>query len=210
MNSRCRLCLGETSLYYKETDREFVVCNNCESVQLLPEYFISAKAEEDRYLTHNNDVEDRRYQEFVEPITSRISGNFTSKHIGLDYGCGTGPVAATELGKKGYTVKLYDPFFHPDTAVLETFYDFIICCEVMEHFFEPGQEFSRLSQILNAGGKLYCKTSLFSEEIDFKSWYYKNDPTHVFFYTGKSLEWIRKNMNFSTVEILPKVIVFSK
>lgn len=210
MSIFCRLCSGETESVFKEENREFVVCNNCEGIQLLPEYFISPRAEEDRYLTHNNDVEDVRYQNFVSPITSGILKDFTSKNIGLDYGCGTGPVAAKELEKKGYTVKLYDPFFHPDPAVLKKTYDFIICCEVMEHFFEPRQEFSNLSLLLNPGGKLYCKTSLYSEEVDFKSWYYKNDPTHVFFYTKRSLEWIKNNLEFNEVEIFPNLIVFSK
>lgn len=210
MDSLCRLCNEATGSFYKEKTREFVVCKNCRGVQLLPEYFISARAEEDRYLTHNNDVEDVRYQNFVSPITSGVLADFTTKNSGLDYGCGTGPVAATELEKKGFPVRLFDPYFHPDTEALENTYDFIICCEVMEHFHEPRQEFKTLSQLLNTGGKMYCKTSLFSEEIDFETWYYKNDPTHVFFYTEKSLDWIRQNMEFSKVEVFPKLIVFSK
>lgn len=210
MSNPCRLCSGKTASFFKEVNREFVVCKTCEGIQLLPEYFISAKAEEDRYLTHNNDVEDVRYQNFVSPITSGVYKDFTTKNIGLDYGCGTGPVAATELEKKGYTVKLYDPFFYPDPAVLKKTYDFIICCEVMEHFYQPKQEFSKLSELLIPGGKIYCKTSLYSEEIDFKTWYYKNDPTHVFFYTEKSLKWIMENFKFSKVEVFPKLIVFNK
>lgn len=210
MSSPCRLCSGETESFFKEENREFVVCRTCEGIQLLPEYFISPRAEEDRYLTHNNDVEDVRYQNFVSPITSGVLEDFSTKNTGLDYGCGTGPVAATELAKKGFSVRLYDPFFHPDTDALQNSYDFIICCEVMEHFFEPKQEFTNLSNLLNPGGKLYCKTSLYSEEIDFQNWYYKNDPTHVYFYTEKCLQWIRENMAFKKLEVFPKLIVFSK
>ncbi|WP_372918039.1 class I SAM-dependent methyltransferase [Salegentibacter sp.] len=206
----CILCGAETRTFRKSKKREFVRCTNCGGIQLLPEYYVAEDIEKQRYLTHNNDVEDPRYQQFVSPITSRVLGEFSFKHTGLDYGCGTGPVAATELEKHGYSVALYDPFFHSDKGVLTNSYDFIICCEVMEHFYEPTREFRELSGKLNPGGKLYCKTSLYSEDIDFDNWYYKNDPTHVFFYTEESLIWIKENLGFSRVEIEPKLIVFSK
>lgn len=206
----CNLCGAETKAFWEDKQRKFVCCTNCEAIQLLPEFYVPEDAEKERYLTHNNDVEDPRYQQFVSPITSQVLEDFSEENTGLDYGCGTGPVAAAELEKKGYTVALYDPYFHPDKKVLKNFYDFIICCEVMEHFYEPAREFRRLSERINPGGKLYCKTSLYSEEIDFENWYYKNDPTHVFFYTEKSLIWIKDNLGFSKVEIEPQLIVFSK
>ena len=207
---KCILCEGATKEFWKSKNREFVECTTCGGIQLLPDFFISKNAEEKRYLTHNNDIEDLGYQDFVSPITSQILTDFTPKHSGLDYGCGTGPVAANILEKQGYSIALYDPYFYPNTAVLNATYDFIICCEVMEHFYEPKREFSELAQRLNAGGKLYCKTSIYSEEIDFNNWYYKNDRTHVFFYTAKSLEWIKNNLGFSTLKINPKVIIFGK
>ena len=80
----------------------------------------------------------------------------------------------------------------------------------MEHFYEPQAEFKALSHRLKPGGKLYCKTSLYSETINFENWYYKDDPTHVFLYTTKSLEWIAENLGFSALEINPEVIIFKK
>ncbi|PRX49614.1 class I SAM-dependent methyltransferase [Salegentibacter salegens] len=206
----CILCEGSTKEFWKSKNREFVECTNCGGIQLLPQYYISKKAEEERYLTHNNDVEDRGYQDFVSPITSRILKDFSTKHSGLDYGCGTGPVAANILEKQGYYIALFDPFFYPNTKVLNTTYDFIICCEVMEHLYEPKREFSELAARLNPNGKLYCKTSIYSKETDFDNWYYKNDRTHVFFYTAKSLKWIKNNLGFKTLKIEPKLILFSK
>jgi SAM-dependent methyltransferase len=207
---KCILCESDTNYFWKIKNREFVECTNCGGIQLLPEFYSSKKAEEARYLTHNNDVADPRYRDFVNPITSQILRDFSPKNRGLDYGCGTGPVVTTELEKEGHTVALYDPYFHPNKEVLNAKYDFIICCEVMEHFYTPKMEFSELSARLNPGGKLYCKTSIYSKDINFDNWYYKNDPTHVFFYTTKSLEWIKANLGFSALEIHPGVIVFSK
>lgn len=207
---QCILCEGTTKEFWKSKKREFVECTNCGGIQLLPEFYVSKNIEKERYLSHNNDIEDPRYQNFVSPITFRILEDFSTEKKGLDYGCGTGPVATTELEKEGFNIVLYDPYFYPNKEVLNTTYDFIICCEVMEHFYEPKREFSDLATRLNSGGKLYCKTSIYSKEINFDNWFYKNDPTHVFFYTEKSLEWIKDNLGFSKLEIHPKVIVFSK
>ncbi len=207
---QCILCKRDTEFFREAREIKYYQCKNCGSVQMDPQFYISANAEEERYLTHNNDVEDPRYQNFVSPITSRILKDFNSSQTGLDYGCGTGPVAASELGKKGYKVALYDPYFKPEKSSLRKNYDFIICCEVMEHFYNPYEEFQRFYNLLNPGGKLYCKTSLFSEAVNFDKWYYKDDPTHVFFYTEESLKWIKEEFNFKKLEVFPKVIVFSK
>lgn len=87
-------------------------------------------------MLHQNDIHDEGYRHFVSPITDNIQKDFDFKNsIGLDFGAGTGPVTTQILLEKGYSVNLYDPFFHPDTAVLQRRYDFIICCETMEHFF---------------------------------------------------------------------------
>ncbi len=206
----CRLCNHETRTFWKNGEKEYFKCNNCRAVQLSPAHYISAEAEKDRYLTHNNDIADVRYQNFVNPITSRILVDFSPDSHGLDYGCGTGPVAASVLKKENYQVALYDPFFVEDHTVLNNKFNFIICCEVMEHFYQPAEEFKMLSSLLYPGGKLYCKTSLFSDNTDFEKWYYKNDPTHVFFYATKSLEWIKDTNNFSSLEVSEKLIVFTK
>ena len=68
----CILCEGTTKKFWKSKNREFVECTNCGGIQLLPQFYISEKAEEAHYLTHNNDVNDPGYQDFVKPITSRI------------------------------------------------------------------------------------------------------------------------------------------
>ncbi|MGY5847605.1 class I SAM-dependent methyltransferase [Salegentibacter sp. HM20] len=208
---KCSLCQGETRQFWKDENREFVECLHCGGIQLLPRYYVDETAEKKRYLTHNNDVEDPRYQKFVSPITSAILQDFQPENSGLDYGCGTGPVATSELRKQGFEkIALFDPYFYYQPEVLEHTYDFIICCEVMEHFYDPEAEFKALSNRLKPGGKLYCKTSLYFETINFENWYYKDDPTHVFLYTTKSLEWIAENLDFSTLEIDPEVIIFKK
>ena len=103
-------------------------------------------------------------------------------------------------------------FFYPDIKNLSKTYDFIICCEVMEHFFDPEKEFTLLKSLLKPSGKLFCKTSILKNDADqeyFNDWWYHNDPTHVFFYTPKTLHYIAENFGFNQVKIEPKLITFS-
>lgn len=207
---KCTLCGENTRLLATYINKDYFKCGPCGSVLMSPEFYLTPEAEEKHYLSHNNDINDPRYKNFVSPVTSAISGFFKCDQSGLDYGCGTGPVAAVELEKLGYTVKLFDPFFHNFPDVLDDTYHFVICCEVMEHFHNPHREFELLYNLLKPGGKLYCKTSLYTEDLDFRSWYYKNDPTHVFLYSPKSLEWIKTNFGFKGLSIEPKLITFEK
>ncbi len=177
---------------------------------MAPEHRPTAAQEKQRYLEHHNDVHDVRYQQFVSPITHAVLHDFPPETSGLDFGAGTGPVIATLLKNKGFTIRLYDPYFHPDSQALQQRYDFIICCEVMEHFFYPHQEFARLSDLLKPGGRLYCMTQLVQDHTDIRRWRYAHDPTHVFFYHAASIAYIKKQFNFSQAHIEERLIVFTK
>ncbi|QIE58007.1 class I SAM-dependent methyltransferase [Rasiella rasia] len=209
----CILCNNETiESYYKDNRHDFLKCTSCTSVFRNPLHYLDAAAEKERYLSHNNDINDTGYQHFVFPIIDAVARTFSSDKIGLDYGAGTGPVITKLLAEKGYTMKLYDPFFHPNTGVLQETYDFIVCCEVMEHFHHPLKEFRRLQRLLKPNGKLFCMTNTWETTktiSDFKKWYYKNDPTHVIFYNGENLERIKNEVGFSEIVIDDRLITIS-
>jgi len=109
-----------------------------------------------------------------------------------------------------YSIVKYDPFFHPNSERLKDKYNYIVCCEVMEHFHDPKKEFELLFQLLLPGGKLFCMTDLWDQTIDFHKWYYKNDQTHVFIYTQETIRWIQKNFNFGDVIIEGRLLTFIK
>ena len=205
----CSLCNCTTRKFESINDRDYVQCMNCKAILLSSEFFLSPQEEKQRYSLHNNDITDPRYINFVNPIVEHVTLDFTPEAKGLDFGCGTGPVITSELTKKGFKVKLYDPYFKPDTNVLEKKFDFIVCCEVMEHFQNPIREFRLLRALLKENGKLYCKTEMWEQSMDFNLWHYKNDPTHVIFYSAETLKWIQENLNFSKVETLENHLVFS-
>lgn len=205
----CSLCNSATRNFEVIKEREYVQCINCKAILLSPESYLSPREEKSRYRLHNNDVNDPGYLSFVSPVIDKIRTDIPTDSMGLDFGCGTGPVIASELEKAGYNIRLYDPYFQPNRTFLDKQYDFIICCEVMEHFQKPLEEFRLLRSLLKPGGKLYCKTAVWNEAINFNSWYYKDDLTHVIFYNRESLLWIRKNLEFSSVDILDELMVFT-
>ena len=180
---------------------------NCFAICMNASNYISAKKEIERYQEHNNNVNDIGYQKFVSPIVSAIQTNFKKTDKGLDFGCGTGPVITKLLRDKNYTISTFDPFFDNNQKALETRYNFIACCEVIEHFHNPLKEFELLKSLLKPFGKLYCMTDVYDETIDFEKWYYKNDDTHVIFYHKKTFEWIAKQLNFSKLTIKNRLII---
>jgi SAM-dependent methyltransferase len=173
-----------------------------------PAHFPSRDQEYQRYLQHENNVNDPGYQKFVEPLVTVVQKYFKPMHLGLDYGAGPGPVSSHLLNGKGYQINLYDPFFHPDLHVLEKKYDYVICCEVIEHFHHPEQEFEKLKKLLKPNGKLFCMTEPYTSQIDFKAWHYKNDITHVIFYHSKTLEYLKNKFGFKTLEHTGRLVIF--
>lgn len=170
--------------------------------------YLEENQEKARYEEHNNDVGNKGYQSFVYPIVKEVLNDYKKYDKGLDFGSGTGPVITKLLRDKEYNIKLYDPFFANEPEVLEEKYDYIVSCEVIEHFHNPRKEFKLLRSLLKPGGSLYIMTSIYSEDIDFKTWNYKDDKTHVFFYHKKALEWIKNEFDFAHLKIEKNLIIY--
>lgn len=204
----CPLCSENSQLFRLFRKKRFLTCSNCYSVFLHPDHFLTPKEEEDRYLKHNHDVENPNYQNFVLPLVELVTKRFSPTHKGLDFGAGKGPIVSKLLSDKDFSIKQFDLYFWNDPHVLEETYDYIVCSEVIEHFRNPLEEFTKLRKLLKEGGALYCMTSIFDESIDFEKWYYKDDPTHVFFYHTKALEWIKDNFQYKEVQIDKNLISF--
>jgi SAM-dependent methyltransferase len=189
-------------------ENQFFICSHCKGIFKSSLLLPHAEAEVERYNLHRNDVNDEGYLSFAAPIVNALLNNHTAAQEGLDFGAGPSSAIAHQLALSGYNIQLYDPFFFNFKELLSTTYDYIICCEVMEHFHFPYTEFKQLRNCLKSNGKLYCMTHLYSSHIDFKSWYYKNDFTHVFFYQQETLEWIKREFGFKTLLVKDRMIVF--
>lgn len=183
----CTLC---DSVLLNQKDEYYYDCDICKAIVKDEKYYLSAGEEKAIYETHQNDVNDKRYQNFTMPITNYVFDNFLPEHKGLDFGSGTGPVISSMLMKKGYDIAQYDPFFTPDQRVLNNIFDYIVSCEVFEHFHSPQMEISRLLSLLKDDGSLLIMTMLYNDQIDFNMWNYRRDPTHVFIYRKETIEYI--------------------
>lgn len=203
----CTLC--ETSLKNK-IDDSFFVCEVCSAIVKDSQFYITIQQEKERYESHNNDINDTRYQQFTSPITEFILDNYSQKHVGLDYGCGTGPVISKQLQNNGFRVQLFDPFFYPDENYLNFQYDYIFSCEVFEHFFHPKQEIEKLLLLLKLGGRLLIMTHQFDELTAFSKWYYRKDSTHVFIYTQKTFEFIAKKYQLTIENNNNRFVILKK
>jgi len=199
----CPLCQNPGEAFNED---ELFICKNCLGIFRPKKSQLTPFEEKLRYKTHNNDVNDKRYQKFVSPITTSILNEFTPKDTGLDFGAGTGPVISKILKEKNYNISQYDPFFYNNPELLEEKYDYIACCEVIEHFYNPQKEFKLLKKLLKPKGILYCMTHIYNPDIQFADWYYKKDPTHVFIYQKETFKWIKKQFDFSTMTIDDRLI----
>lgn len=208
-NETCPLCHAESTVFRAYAKKTFLECGICRGIFLPKIHHLDYEAEKARYDLHDNDVENLDYQKFVSPLVQAVLRDFTPFHKGLDFGAGPGPVITKLLRENDFDIIEYDPYYWDNPELLNEVYDYIVCCEVMEHFNTPDKSFQLLKKILKSKGKLYCMTSLYKEDINFDTWFYKNDVTHVFFYREETLQWIQQRFGFSSVELDGKAIIFS-
>jgi hypothetical protein len=207
----CKVCRSEDTNYFvtKKDPKRYWRCNNCCAVFTDPSQYIDSKQEKERYLEHNNSIDDPDYRSFLSRVTNPLKKNIDKASKGLDFGCGHGPALADILNKDGYLVDLYDPFFYPNKSIFNNKYNFITCTEAAEHFFNPHKEFESMDSMLEENGILVIMTSFLSNMEDFENWYYRRDPTHVVFYSQETFKVIAKQNNWK-YWIEDKNIVFFK
>ena len=185
-------------------------CLNCDFVFVPSQYHLSESEERKRYDTHNNNPDDPRYRQFLSQLTEPLNEIISSDSYGLDFGCGPGPTISLMMQEKGHQMDLYDKFYARNQSVFEGSFDFITLTEVLEHLCDPVFELERLASILNSKGILAVMTQTLAQDIDFKSWYYKNDPSHIGFYNDKSLTCLASLLELEITQFSDRVIFFKK
>jgi len=175
--------------FYSDSKRPYLRCEICSLVFVPPLFHLGARAEKAEYDLHQNQVDDPGYRRFLSRLADPLGARLPAGASGLDFGCGPGPALAAMLREQGHPVALYDPFYYPDKGVLCGPLDFICATEVVEHLFLPGEELGRLWQLLRPGGWLGLMTKLVIDREAFTGWHYKNDPTHVCFFSEDTWRW---------------------
>lgn len=207
----CPVCLKPSAQTFSNVDGiDYFQCPHCLAIFTHPKDLLDKDAEQSRYSLHDNNPDDPGYRRFLERLALPVTTRLSKPSEGLDYGCGPTPLLATIMQEHGHRMRVYDPYFFPDTAPLAKRYDFITCSEAAEHFYHPAQEFERLAGMLRPGGLLGVMTSLWDESIDFNAWYYRKDPTHVVFYHKKSFQTLAKKLGFSCTFEAKNIVLMQK
>lgn len=210
MDNICNFCQkGFNSFFSKDKKREYYKCNHCKIITVPPEYYLTPNEEKKRYDKHSNSINDKEYIDFLSRVVKPVIANVSSFSSGLDFGCGPGPVLKSIFRDYNLSIQEYDLYYRNDSSLLKKKWDFIITTEVIEHLKDPFSTVSLLWSILKDGGILVIMTNLYNTEIDFNSWYYKGDPTHISFFCKDTMLWLSDKIS-AEIDFIDKDIIILK
>lgn len=166
-----------------------------------PAFYVTLENERKQYEQHNNSIENEGYVAMFTNFLDFIQTHSKEKpQSALDFGSGPGPVLAKLLEHQGIQTQIYDPNFAPNKDVLDEKYDLITSTEVIEHLEDPLKTLKELLQSLKVGGYLGIMTQFHPNEKEkFLSWWYPRDPTHICFYTPRTLKQLAKHLDLELV-----------
>jgi hypothetical protein len=192
----CPLCraqgIGE---FYADKRRNFLHCPACGLVFVPPSQFLSREDEKKRYDLHQNSPDDAGYRRFLGRLFIPLEQRLAPESNGLDFGSGPAPTLSRMFEEAGHPMATFDLFYDNVPAALNEQYDFITTTEVVEHLREPGKELDRLWACLKRGGWLGIMTKFSVDRAAFPRWYYKDDPTHIGFFSRSAFAWMAAEWN---------------
>jgi len=207
----CPLCSSNALfLFNRDQQRDYYRCEECYLVFVPIDQHLSAIEEKAIYDLHENHLDDPDYRQFLSRLTTPLLPRLLPTSVGLDYGCGPGPMLAQMLSEQGLRIDLFDPFYVNNPQVLNRRYDFVTCTEVVEHFRQPGKEFKKLFALLKSKGVLALMTKLVINADAFSRWHYKNDMTHICFYSNQTLHWLARTHQCDLNILGKDVIIFQR
>ncbi len=194
----CPLCSsGSTVFFYRDRRRDYWCCNGCQLIFVPPEFHLSDAEEKAQYDLHQNRPEDPGYRQFLARLADPLLARLSKHSRGLDFGCGPGPTLHLMLKDAGHSMALYDKFYVPNQTSLTNHYDFITATEVVEHLAAPGEVLDMLWKLLNPLGMLALMTKRVTDTEAFARWHYKNDPTHIAFFSQATFIWLAEQWGAS-------------
>ncbi len=183
---KCPLCDSNAIVF-----ENFYRCPECHLVFKDFNNHLNENDEKNRYLLHENDRIDKGYLDFLKKILEPIRlEDFKNKKI-LDFGSGPHPILSSYLKDLGHDVDSFDKYFS-EIKLSDDSYDLILASEVFEHFREPKIELENILKLLKKGGILGIRTKFLKDHLEYKTWWYKNDPTHIVFYSDDTFNYLAK------------------
>jgi hypothetical protein len=207
----CPLCRSDDArTYSRDNRRDYYRCPVCSLVFVPRRQFLSPEEEKKRYDLHRNSSEDPGYRRFLSRMFIPLQRLLAPKSEGLDFGSGPAPSLSKMFEEAGHAVTTFDHFYEHVPAALEHYYDFITATEVVEHLHDPNKELERLWACLKEDGWLGIMTAHAVEQEVFPLWYYKNDLTHVCFFSRQTFAWLARKWNADLTFADGDVVLFRK
>lgn len=193
----CPLCDSQQlDDFHQDKFRRYVRCRQCDLVSVPDDYLLSAEQEKAIYDQHQNDAADLGYRRFLsrawQPLLAYIDGSMQ----GLDFGCGPGPTISEMAKEKGINMSNYDLYYFNEPQLLTRRYDFITMTEVIEHVADAKQLIAQLDSVMASGSVIAIMTKRAKDEAAFAGWHYKNDLTHIRFYSDNTFKWLAEKLDW--------------
>lgn len=211
MDRVCPLCRSDRVVdFFEDRWRRYPRCNVCRLIFVPLEFHLSPADEKAEYDKHENSPDDLGYRKFLGRLFEPMTAQILPESKGLDFGSGPGPTLSVMFEEAGHDVSIYDPFYAPDETQLTRQYDFVTASEVVEHFRNPAEDLRRLWACVKPGGHLGIMTKLAVDEASFAKWHYRNDATHVSFFSRESFDWLAEEWHAELTFVGGDVMLLSK
>lgn len=195
MKETCLICSSPVRSIKDKKGKIYHICENCGFTSLDPMFCLSPSEEKGRYELHNNNPDDPGYRKWLSTFADQAVIPYAEPQSRiLDFGSGPEPLLASILEDRGYQVAIYDKYFsdHP----VEGLFHMITMTEVLEHIANPCDVLKRLKVKLEPRGYLSIKTSFRpAGDGDFLGWWYRQDSTHISFFTERSLRILADSLS---------------
>jgi SAM-dependent methyltransferase len=196
---QCPLCSSDNKKKRIQTDfgKIFFHCDSCDLIFAQRSDLLSFDEEKERYLNHENTIENQGYLQFLNRVIQPMLSNLKMGDTGLDFGCGPSPTLSKVMKQKGFDCEDYDPLYFPDLP--NKMFDYIFATECFEHFHFPIKDINLICSLLKPNSKLGIMTELWQSLEQFQAWYYPRDPTHVSFYSLRTFDFINQKFGLKVL-----------
>jgi SAM-dependent methyltransferase len=203
-DSSCRICKSPAIVFYQDT-RTFYKCPNC--LLIFTNDLPDKALEENHYKSQWKTTDPGFWKNQTDALVSYIQKYLTPRRI-LDFGAGSGEMTQ-ELQRHGYQVTALEPMndgYLKDQGYPFLF-DVVVAVEVIEHLPNVWEELEQIEKVLEPEGIMVFSTGLTNPFIElpdatehFKTWWYKDDPTHLSFFCNHTLG-VMADMRDYTIDI---------
>ncbi len=212
--NQCKICQASTSML-NDSKKELYYhrCLSCGFLYLDENFIVDKEREKRQYDMHENSFESLGYVKMFEDFIEKAIVSYEKNIVtALEFGCGSGPVLAELLSRKGMCVDKYDLYFYPEKVYEGKQYDLITSTEVFEHLKKPMEVLEMLVKHTAPNGYIVLMTKFPpKDDTEFLAWWYRRDPTHISFFTPKSFEVMAEKVGLKVLETIDKnIVVFQK